>query len=195
MKKILIATNNQNKIKEFKEILKEYDIISMQDINCNIKVNEDGKTFEENAIKKAKEIYEKTGYPCIADDSGLCIKCYENWPGVLTARFLGENTTAQQRNEYILEKMKNLKDEDRKAQVICSLAYYYNDKYIIANGLINGYISDKRKGNNGFGFDEIFKLENGKTLAELTSKEKNSISARKLAIEELKQKLKILANF
>ena len=195
MDKILLATNNENKLKEFREILNEYEIISMKDINCFINVEEDGITFEENAIKKAKEISLSTNYPCISDDSGLSIKFYDDWPGVQTARFLGENSTSEQRNEYILQKMKSLKKEDRKAQVICSLAYYYNDKYITANGIINGYISEKRKGDNGFGFDEIFQLENGKTLAELTPEEKNSISARKLAIEELKQKLKVLANF
>ena len=111
MKKILIATNNKGKLEELKNLLKEYEILSMKDVNCNIEVVEDGKTFEENAKKKAKEIYDITKIPCIADDSGLCIDYFDGWPGIYTARFLGPNSTKEEINNYILEKMKNLKDE------------------------------------------------------------------------------------
>ena len=110
MKKIVVATNNEGKLKEIREILKNYQLVSLKDINCNIEVDEDKNTFEGNAKKKAKEISEKVNMPCIADDSGLCIDKYDGWPGVHTARFLGENSTSKQRNEYILEKMKNLEN-------------------------------------------------------------------------------------
>ena len=187
MKKIVVASNNQGKIKEIKEILSEYEILSLKDVKCEIEVEEDGNTFEENARKKAKEVYEKVKIPCISDDSGLCINDLAGWPGVYTARIAGENATNEERNNLILDKMKTIKN--REAQVKCCLVFYDGENYIIGNGILKGKISLTRKGNNGFGFDEIFELETGKTLAELSSEEKNKISARKLAIEDLKKKL------
>ena len=186
MKKIVIASNNQGKIKEIKEILKEFEIISLKEANCEIEVEEDQETFEGNSLKKAKEISEKLNMPCIADDSGLCIEKLDGWPGVNTARFLGSNKTDRQRNEAILEK---LQEEERNATAVCVMTYYYNKQIIVAKGEIKGKIANKCRGANGFGFDEIFELENGKTLAELTSEEKNEISARKKALELLKSKL------
>ena len=111
IKKIVVATNNINKLKEIKEIFKEYELLSLKDINCNIEVEEDGKTFEENAKKKAGEIAKITNLPVLADDSGLCIKALNDWPGVYTDRFLGENATSEQKNQAILDKMKNLKEK------------------------------------------------------------------------------------
>lgn len=125
--KLLVATNNEGKLKEIKEILSEYEVISLKDIQCKIEVKEDGKTFEENAIKKAECIYNITKIPCIADDSGLEIESLGGWPGVLTARFLGEdkatNEYARKRNEYILEKMKEIPKEKRKAKHVTCIAY------------------------------------------------------------------------
>ena len=117
MKKILIATNNQGKLKEIKEMLKDYEIISLKDIGCNIEVEEDQDTFEGNSKKKAKEIFEITNIPCIADDSGLCIDAFDGWPGVYTARFLGENATQEERNNAVLEKMKGLKRRAKKCEI------------------------------------------------------------------------------
>ena len=154
-------------------------------MNCNIEVKEDGKTFEENSKKKAKEISEYINMPCIADDSGLCIDIYDGWPGVHTARFLGEDTTARQRNEYILHKMKDLKGEERNAKVKCCITYYEDGRCITQLGEIKGKISNKCRGNNGFGFDEIFELDDGRTLAELSKEEKNRISARKIALSKI----------
>lgn len=189
MKKIVVATNNQGKIKEIKEILKCYELVTLKDIKCEIEVEEDQESFEGNAKKKAKEIAKITGLPCIADDSGLCINAFEGWPGVYTARFLGENTTPRQRNEAILAKMKDLPQEERKASVICVVAYYNNGKIIIGKGETKGIISTSPRGKNGFGFDEIFELENGKTYAELTQEEKNQVSHRKKALENLEKQL------
>ena len=135
------------------------------------------------------EISEKVNMPCIADDSGLCIDKYDGWPGVHTARFLGENSTSKQRNEYILEKMKNLEGNERKARVECCVVYYDNEgkeeKYIVGKGEIKGKIARNPRGTNGFGFDEIFELEDGRTFAELSAEEKNKISHRKLALQDL----------
>ena len=190
MKKIIIATNNLGKLKEIKEILQGYEILSLKDVNCQVEVIEDQDTFEGNSLKKAKEISEILHMPCIADDSGLCIDVFDGWPGVYTARFLGENTTAKQRNAYILEKMKELEGEKRKASVKCCIAYYENGNYVIGKGEIQGWIAKEARGDNGFGFDEIFELEDGRTYAELSAQEKNKISHRKLALQDLLKKMK-----
>lgn len=189
MKQIVIATNNQGKLKEIKQILKNYEIRTLRDVNCKIEVEENQETFEGNSKKKAKEISEATQMPCIADDSGLCIEAFDGWPGVYTARFLGENSTPRQRNEAILEKMKDLKGVERKAKVVCVMTYYENGEFIVAKGEIEGKIAEELRGENGFGFDEIFELENGKTYAELTAEEKNEISHRKRALENLQKQL------
>lgn len=189
MKKILVASNNPGKLKEIQGILKGYQLVTLKDINCKIEVNEDQETFEGNAKKKAKEIAELTNMPCIADDSGLCIEAFKGWPGVHTARFLGENATPTERNEAILEKMKNLKQEQRKAKVVCAVVYYEEGKFVVARGEISGKIAQQPKGKNGFGFDPIFELENGKTYAELSQKEKNEMSHRKRALENLEKQL------
>lgn len=186
MKKIVIATNNQGKRKEIKEILEDAELLTLNDVNCNIEVEEDQETFEGNSKKKAIEISNITHMPCIADDSGLCIDAFDGWPGVYTARFLGEKSTPEERNQAILEKMKNLKGEERKARVICVITYCENGKCIVGKGEIEGKIATSPRGENGFGFDPIFELENGKTLAELRKEEKNKLSARKLALENLK---------
>lgn len=185
MKKIVVATNNQGKLKEIKAILKNYELLTLKDVNCEIEVEEDQETFEGNAKKKAEEIAKLTKLPCLADDSGLCIESFAGWPGVYTARFLGEKATPSQRNKAILDKMKNLKGEERKAKVQCVVAYYEEGKFIIAKGEIEGKIAVQPRGKNGFGFDSIFELENGKTYAELAEEEKNMVSHRKIALENL----------
>ncbi len=189
MKKIVVATNNQGKLKEIKEILKDYELVTLKEIGCNIKVEEDQETFEGNAKKKAEEIAKEVNMPVLADDSGLCIDAFDGWPGVYTARFLGENATDAQRNEAILEKMKDLKKEQRKAKVACVVAYYEKGKFIIGKGEIEGTIAKKPRGERGFGFDPIFEIANGKTYAEITLEEKNAISHRKRALENLQKQL------
>lgn len=183
---MILATNNSGKIKEIKKIL-DYDIKSLKDVNIEIEVVEDQDTFLGNALKKAQEIYKITGEAVIADDSGLCIKCLNNFPGVLTHRFLGENATDEERNKALIEKIGF--SQDRTAYVICNLVYYDGVNTIIGEGILEGIISFEPRGNNGFGFDPIFELTCGKTLAELSPEEKNQISARYLAAKDLKAKL------
>ncbi len=185
MKKIVVATNNQGKLKEIKEILKDVELLSLKDLDLDLEVEEDQETFEGNSRKKAEEVSKITNMPAIADDSGLCIDAFNDWPGVYTARFLGENATQEERNNAILEKMKNLAGEKRKAKFVCVVTYYENGKYISARGEVEGRIALEPKGNNGFGYDPIFELDNGKTYAELSETEKNNISHRKRAIEKL----------
>lgn len=182
MKKIVVATNNQGKLKEIKEILKKYEMLSLKEVNCEIEVEEDQETFEGNSKKKAQEIASRTNMPCIADDTGLCIEAFDGWPGVYTNRFLGEEATPKQRNEAILEKMKNLKGEERKAKVVSVVTYCENGQFIVARGELEGKIAETPRGENGYGFDPIFEIENGKTYAELSGEEKNAISHRRKAI-------------
>lgn len=189
MKKIVVATNNPGKLKEIRENLKNYELLSLQEVGCHIEVEEDQETFEGNSKKKAEEIGKFLNMPCIADDSGLCIDVFDGFPGVHTARFLGKEATPKQRNETILEKMKDLKGEQRRAKVVCVISYYDKGKWIVAKGEVKGKIAEVARGNNGFGFDEIFELENGKTYAELSEEEKNKISHRKIAIENLEKQL------
>lgn len=191
--KILVASGNKEKVKEIQAILDKWDIITLNDIKNTVEVIENGKTFEENAKKKAKEIYEQTLIPCLADDSGICIKQYHGWPGVKTARFLGEekasNQCARQRNEFILAKMEGIEKAKRQVDYITVIAYYDGVEFKIGTGILSGFIATKCRGENGFGFDEIFELEDGRTLAELEKAEKNVISSRKKALEEIKRQI------
>lgn len=187
MEEIILATNNNGKIKELQEILKEYKLLSLKEANINVEVEEDRDTFEGNALKKAEEICKIANKTCIADDSGLCVDALEGFPGVYTARFLGADATQEQRNNYILEKLKGTKKDKRTAKVITCIAIVKpNGEEKTYIGELNGYIAESRRGNNGFGFDEIFELDNGKTLAELDKEDKNKISSRSIALEKLR---------
>lgn len=193
MKEIIVATNNKGKIREIKEILKEIKLLSLEEAGIKIDIEEDENTFEGNALKKAKEITKLTGKNCIADDSGLCIEALNGFPGVETKRFLGENATQEERNNYLIKQLENkIERKERKAQVITCIALVRaNGEEHIYKGVLDGYISKQRKGKNGFGFDEIFELEDGRTLAELSEEEKNIISSRNLALEQLKNQQEI----
>ena len=189
MKKIIVATNNKGKLKEIREILTDYELLSLEEVGINVKVEEDENTFRGNSLKKANEIFKVANIPCIADDSGLCIDIFDGWPGVETARFLGDKASQEDRNKYILEKMKDKSGEERNAKVVCDIAYVDNENTIVVEGIIEGKISKEERGSNGFGFDSIFELEDGRTLAELSEKEKNDVSSRRIALEKLKNKL------
>lgn len=184
---MIVATNNKGKLKEIREILSDYEIYSLKDKNITTDVVEDGKTFYENALKKATQIYKLTGEAVIADDSGLCITALDDFPGVYTHRYMGEDASDEIRNIALI----NLANETmyRDAKVVCFIVYYDGENIISSEGVIYGKISTSRRGNNGFGFDEIFELSDGRTLAELSSEEKNWISARYLALVDLKEKL------
>lgn len=182
---IIFASNNKGKIKEVKSILESENIISLKEAGIQIDINEDQETFEGNATKKAQTIYEITNIPTIADDSGLCILALNNFPGVHTHRFLGENKTDEEINEALIKKCQ---DVAKDAKVVCAIAYCDGERLITTEGTIDGKIVPAR-GKNGFGFDPIFELPNGKTLAELSAEEKNSTSARKLALTKLRTKL------
>ena len=184
---MIVATNNQGKLIEIKEILNRKDIYSLKDKNINCDIDENGNTFLENAKKKAKYIYKLTHEDVIADDSGLCINCLDGFPGVNTHRFLGDSASDLDRNEYLIKEVN--KYNDRTCKFICIIVYYNGIDYIIGEGVLNGIIAKEIRGSNGFGFDSIFELQNGLTLAQLSSEEKNKISARYLALMDLKRKM------
>lgn len=184
MKEIIMASNNKGKIKEAQEILKEYNIIAMKEAGINIDVEEDKDTFEGNAVKKAETIAKiAQGKPCIADDSGIEIEYLNGFPGVHTKRWL--DGTDRERNKAILEKLKGVSKENRKVKFVTAIAISNGKKSDVVVENIDGYISENIRGENGFGFDEIFELENGKTLAELSNAEKNEISARRKALNKI----------
>ena len=187
---IILASNNKGKVREIKELLEDKEIKTLDEMNIEIDIEEDGNTFEENALKKAREIYKLTKIPCIADDSGISIKELNGFPGVRTARFFGDNASHEERNNYIIEKLKGKTKEKRKVEFITCIAYVKNGEEKVFKGILEGYIAEIPRGNNGFGFDEIFELEDGKTLAELSNEEKNNISSRKIALEKLKEYIK-----
>ena len=188
MKEIVIASNNKGKIKDITSILKEYKIISMEELNIKVDVEEDQKTFEGNAIKKAETIAKLlNGKMCLADDSGIEIDYLDGFPGVFTKRW--HEGTDRQRNLSIIEKLKDVPKEKRTITFTTAIAISNGKNTICETGVIRGVVAESVRGENGFGFDEIFELENGKTLAELSDDEKNQISARKMALKKLKNKL------
>jgi len=191
---MILATNNEGKIKEIKQILSDYEIYSLKEKSIFIDIEEDKDTFLGNALKKAIGIYELTNEPVIADDSGLCIDIYDEWPGVFTHRFLGEDASEVDRNIAILDKMKDLNDNERNAKVVCNMVYYDGINTIVGEGILSGKISETMRGSNGFGFDTIFEIDDGRTLAELTDEEKNLISVRYLALIDIKVKLNNILN-
>ena len=184
---MVFATNNEGKLRELKEIFGDKNIISLKEIGVNINVVEDQNSFYGNARKKAIEVFNLVKIPVIADDSGLCINALNDFPGVMTHRFLGANKTDKEINDALIKACSNLKD--RSAKVVCCLVYYDGVNEVVETGEINGNITLEARGINGFGFDPIFELKDGRTLAELDSDTKNICSARYLAAKKLKKSL------
>ena len=184
---MIFATTNNNKIKQIRALAEgKFEIFSLKDKKIDIDVEETGKTLEENAILKAKTIFDslETKECVMADDAGLFIDFFDGWPGVYTHRFL-PNSTAEERNDFIIEKMQNVDENLRGAKHICVLAYVdENGLTHIFEGVVNGKIAHKQKGDNLFGFDPIFILPTGKTLAELSDEEKIQHNARSLAFKK-----------
>ncbi len=188
MEKIIIASGNKGKIKEAQEIFEEFEVIPMSSVGVNIDVEEDQETFAGNAIKKAETIAKAlNGEKCIADDSGIEIDALNGFPGVRTKRWF--EGTDRERNLKLIEKMKGFPKENRKIKFVTAIALSNGQNTICELGVIEGYVAEEVRGENGFGFDEIFELEDGRTLAELSQTEKNSISARKIALEKIKSRL------
>lgn len=193
LEKIIIASNNKHKVDEIKDILKGFcdEILSLKEAGIDCEVEENGTTFEENAYIKAKTIVDLTGLPCIADDSGLEVDALNGAPGVYSARFSGEHGNYKKNNEKLLSLLKGVPREKRGARFVTAIALVTpeGDK-IFARGEIRGIITEEELGSNGFGYDPLFLVvELNKTFAQLSSQEKNSISHRGRALNDLKEKL------
>lgn len=193
-KKIIFATGNQGKMQEIREILGDLDaeILSLKDAGIVADIEEDGKTFEENAIIKAKAICEQTGCIVLADDSGLEIDYLNKEPGVRSARYMGESTSYTVKNNRLIQRLDGVPEEQRTARFVCVIAAAFPDgKIQTTRGTMEGYIGYEEKGENGFGYDPIFFLkEYNCTSAELSMEEKNKISHRGKALRAMKEKLR-----
>ncbi|GFI09656.1 dITP/XTP pyrophosphatase [Lachnospiraceae bacterium] len=191
---IIFATGNEGKMKEIRLILEDLgaEILSLKDAGINIEIQEDAKTFEENAVIKAREVMRATGALVLADDSGLEIDYLNGEPGVYSARYLGEDTSYRIKNQNLIDRLEGVPDEQRTARFVCVIAAAFPDGRIItARGAIEGIIGYEERGEGGFGYDPIFWLpEYGCSTAELTMEKKNELSHRGKALREMKNELK-----
>lgn len=191
MKSIILASNNKDKVKEVKEILKGYDIISMKEAGIDVDIEENGTTFEENALIKARAIMKLTGQITMADDSGLEIDYLNKAPGVYSARFMGHDASYDIKNKALIQKLEGVKGSNRSGRFVCAIAVCFPDgREIVKRGTMEGLIAEEIKGDNGFGYDPIVYLpEYGKTSGELAPEEKNKISHRGKALALIKEEL------
>ena len=193
MKRIIFATSNEGKMKEIRLIMKDsgYEVLSLKEAGVVADIEENGTTFEENAIIKASEIARMTGELVLADDSGLEVDYLDKAPGIYSARFLGEDTDYTIKNNYIIDKLDGVPVEQRTARFVCAIALATPDGTAVTRrATIEGYIGFEIRGENGFGYDPIFMVpEFDKTTAELSMEEKNKISHRAKALRAMKEEL------
>ncbi|MBM6619785.1 XTP/dITP diphosphatase [Bacillus suaedaesalsae] len=191
MKQIIIATKNKGKVKDFEVLFKSkgYDVISLLDIQDSPDIDETGTTFKENAILKAEGIASIVNEIVIADDSGLAIDALEGRPGVMSARYAGEQKNDEDNIQKVLSELKG--ENNRRAAFHCALAMAIPSKpTVVVEGTCNGVIAEQPVGENGFGYDPIFFVhEKNKTMAQLTKEEKNTISHRADALKKLEVEL------
>ncbi len=192
--KLIFATANEGKMKEIRMILADLglEILSLKEAGIRMDIKEDGSTFEENARMKARTVWENTGGTVLADDSGLVVDYLGGAPGVYSARYLGENTPYEIKNQAILDRLAEAKGEERAARFVCVIAGILPDgTEVCTEGKLEGRIAYEPAGDGGFGYDPIFYLpEYQRTSAELPIEKKNQISHRGRALEAMKIKLK-----
>ena len=183
--KLVFASNNKNKIQEIQALVPNtIQIVSLDDIGCTEDIPETANTIEGNAILKANYVTEKYGYDCFADDTGLEVDALNGAPGVYSARYAGEQKDANDNMDKLLTELKN--ESNRKANFKTVIALNLNGKQNLFTGIINGKIIEEKIGTNGFGYDPIFVADGfDKTFAELSMKEKSTISHRGIAVKEL----------
>jgi XTP/dITP diphosphohydrolase len=195
--KILIATTNQGKIEEIRNLVKELPaaFLSLSEVPEVPEVVEDGTTFEENALKKARAIAQATGMATLADDSGLCVEALDGRPGVHSARYAGENASDEDKYRRILEEMQDVPDSQRLARFECVLALVAPDgEELLFRGVCEGLITREPRGSAGFGYDPIFFYEDaGCTFAEMDRESKNKVSHRGHALKQFAEFLRKLA--
>ncbi len=191
MKKIIFATGNEHKAEEVRAIFSEMNIelVTLNDLENPPEIIEDGSSFEENSLIKAQTVFNRYKMPVLADDSGLEVEQLNGAPGIYSARYSGEEGNYKKNNEKLLADLSGL-PEPHKARFVCVVSYIDGDNVFTAEGELRGEIIEEYRGNNGFGYDPLFKPEGySKTLAEISPEEKNSISHRARAFEKMKRKL------
>lgn len=193
-KKIIVATGNEGKMDEIRQILgrENIDFASLKDENLqDVEIVEDGSTFEENAMIKARKISEITGQMVLADDSGLEVDYLDRAPGIYSARYMGEDTSYDIKNNHIIKLLEGVPEEKRTARFVCAMACAFPDgRSLTTRGVIEGRIGYEQRGDNGFGYDPIFFVpEFGCTTAELMPEEKNKVSHRGRALTAMYQEL------
>lgn len=193
MKTIIFATGNKDKMREIREIMADVDVevLSMKEAGIVVDVVEDGDTFEANSLIKAKAIAEHTDAIVLADDSGLEIDYLDKAPGVYSARFMGEDTSYEIKNQALIDKLDGVPKEQRTARFVCAIAAVLPDKSeLVVRETMEGYIGWEAAGENGFGYDPIFFLDEfGCSSAALSREQKNEISHRGKALRAMKKKL------
>ncbi len=194
MKKLIFATGNQGKLKEIREIMADLDVevLSMKEAGVKTEIEENGTTFEENAVIKARTVGKLTGELTLADDSGLEIDYLNKEPGVYSARYMGEDTPYHIKNASLIKHLEGVPMEQRTARFVCVIAAVFPDGRVeTARGTIEGVIGYEERGENGFGYDPIFYVpELNCSTAELTPGQKNEISHRGKALRKMKEILK-----
>lgn len=192
--KIVFATGNEGKMREVRLILADLgmEILSMKEAGVSLEIEENGKTFGENAEIKARAVWEKTGGIVLADDSGLVIDYLNGEPGIYSARYMGEDTSYEIKNRALIDRMAGVRGQDRSARFVCNIAAVLpNGQAVHTEETMEGLIAYEPAGEGGFGYDPILYLpEYGKTSAEISIEEKNKISHRGKALEAMKVRLK-----
>ncbi|WP_075721040.1 XTP/dITP diphosphatase [Roseburia sp. 499] len=196
MKKIIFATGNQGKMREIREILagEDVEILSMKEAGITLDIIEDGTTFAENAIIKAKAVAaapQAQQAIVLADDSGLEVDYLNKEPGIYSARYMGEDTSYKRKNQNIIDRLEGVPKEKRTARFVCAIAAVLPNKEVITTeGTIEGYIGWKEAGTNGFGYDPIFYVDQYNcSTAELSAEVKNELSHRGKALRAMKERL------
>ena len=193
MNKIILASNNNGKIKEFREIFKDMDIelVPMKEAGIDVDIEENGETFEQNSLIKPRTVCKLSGCITIADDSGLEVDYLGGQPGVYSARFMGHDTSYDIKNKAIIDKLKGVSGKDRSARFVAVIAAVFPDgRELVTRRTMEGIIGQEPLGENGFGYDPILFLpEYNKSSAELAPEEKNKISHRGKALEKMKAAL------
>lgn len=190
--KLVLATNNEGKVREFARILEPLgiEVMTQKQAGVHVSPEENGTTFAENARIKAMAVYEATGLPTVADDSGLCIDAMNGEPGVYSARYYGEDTPYEEKNRRIIESLNDVAEEKRTARFVAHITCVLSkDEILDCEGVCEGTIGHKPAGDGGFGYDPIFYVGD-KSFAELDGEAKDKVSHRGKALEKLYQKLK-----
>lgn len=187
--KVILASNNKHKLEEIRKITAPlgYEVISQSEAGCNFDVEETGTTFEENAVLKAKAVYEKMKMPVISDDSGLEVDYLNGAPGVYSHRYAGENATDADRCAKLLSELSGIEKEKRTARFVCVICFIdENGTETVIRGTCEGYIGTEPLGDNGFGYDPVF-MYGDRSFAEISAEEKNSVSHRADALRKFSE--------